>query len=431
MHDWHLGRLTSPEAGNDRRFPLQRFVTVDWNTPVSNRLLIEASGIHRVERWGGMEPQVGKLGNIDHLTPGMISVSDTLNPVTGGPLSYRAINGTYNNSWNWNIHYRAAVSYITGSNTFKVGFNNAFLHHENTTYSSPAAPYGYNFTSMVPTAITYRLVPRTVKVDVNRDMGIFAQDKWTTGRWTLSGAIRLDSFKNSFPEQSIVGHVLRAESEHPVRQDRQPQLEGRHAQTRGDLRRLRQRQDGVQGHAQQVPRRARDNRVRSRADVGCTQSHQSALEHGIARLDRQRRLHPAMRPEQLRGQRRVPGGGQPQLRHRPAGNDLRSGFDDGLGQTGEQLGVHHQRPAGNHSQDVARGAGTRDGGTATSASWTISAASPADYTPFTFTAPSDPRLPNGGGYTLTGMGLSPTAAPQSYFVTLANNYGKDTSTSTG
>src|SRR6185436_7781529 len=66
------GTIVSPEAGNDRRFPLQRFVTMDWNTPVSNRLLIEASGIHRVERWGGMEPQVGKLGNIDHLTPGMI-----------------------------------------------------------------------------------------------------------------------------------------------------------------------------------------------------------------------------------------------------------------------------------------------------------------------------------------------------------------------
>ena len=82
--------MNSPEAGNDRRFPLQRFVTVDWNTPVSNRLLIEASGIHRVERWGGMEPQVGKLGNIDHLEPGMISVTDSLNPVTGTPLTYRA-----------------------------------------------------------------------------------------------------------------------------------------------------------------------------------------------------------------------------------------------------------------------------------------------------------------------------------------------------
>src|SRR6187200_1327181 len=151
------GAVTTPEAGNDRRFPLQRFVTMDWSTPVSNRLLIEASGIHRVERWGGMEPQVGKLGNIDHLTPGMISVTDSNNPTTRGSLMYRAAT-TYNNSWNWNLHYRAAVSYITGSNTFKVGFNNAYGHHENTTYNSPAAPYGYNFTSMVPTAITYRLV---------------------------------------------------------------------------------------------------------------------------------------------------------------------------------------------------------------------------------------------------------------------------------
>ena len=67
-----------------------------------------------------MEPQVGKLGNIDHLEPGMISVTDTLNPVTGTPLNYRAAT-TYNNSWNWNIHYRAAVSYITGSHTLQSG----------------------------------------------------------------------------------------------------------------------------------------------------------------------------------------------------------------------------------------------------------------------------------------------------------------------
>ena len=198
------GAITTPEAGNDRRFPLQRFVTVDWSTPVSNRLLIEASGIHRVERWGGMEPQEGKLGNIDHLEPGMISVTDSLSPVTGTGLTYRAAQ-TYNNSWNWNLHYRVAMSYITGSHTFKVGFNNAYGHHENTTYSSPAMPYSYGFTSMVPTSITYQLVPRTVEVNVNRDMGLFVQDKWTTGRWTLAGAVRWDSFANSFPPQGISG----------------------------------------------------------------------------------------------------------------------------------------------------------------------------------------------------------------------------------
>ena len=201
------GAITTPEAGVDRRFPLQRFVTLDWNSPVNSKLLLEASAIHRVERWGGMEPQEGKLGNIDSLTPGMIGISDTNNPVTKTALNYRAATGVnpYNNSWNWNIHYRAALSYITGSHAVKVGFNNAYGHHENTTYSSPASPLSYNFTAGAPTGIVYRLTPRTVKVNVDHDAGLFAQDKWTTGRWTLAGAIRWDSFANSFPEQGLVG----------------------------------------------------------------------------------------------------------------------------------------------------------------------------------------------------------------------------------
>ena len=44
-----------------------------------------------------------------------------------------------------------------------------------------------------------------MEVNVDRDMGFFVQDKWTTGRWTLAGALRLDSFKNSFPPQAISG----------------------------------------------------------------------------------------------------------------------------------------------------------------------------------------------------------------------------------
>ena len=55
----NVSATTSPEAGSEFNFPLQRFVQVDWNSPVTNRLLVEASGIHRVERWGGMHLQSG------------------------------------------------------------------------------------------------------------------------------------------------------------------------------------------------------------------------------------------------------------------------------------------------------------------------------------------------------------------------------------
>ena len=103
-----------------------------------------------------MHLQTGKGENLDAITPGMISVTDNPNPVTGGSLTYRSA-AQFNNSWNWNIHYRAAASYITGSHNFKVGFNNAYLHHENTTYTDPSAPYSYNFANGVPTQITYRV----------------------------------------------------------------------------------------------------------------------------------------------------------------------------------------------------------------------------------------------------------------------------------
>jgi hypothetical protein len=193
----------TPDAASDRRFPLQRFVSADWTSPITNRLLIEASGIHRVERWGNMHLQTGKGDNIDAITPGMISVTDNPNPVTGGSLTYRSA-AAYNNSWNWNIHYRAAASYITGSHNFKVGFNNAFLHHENTDYTDPSAPYSYNFANGIPNQITYRVTPRTIQVNVDYDFGIFAQDRWTIGRWTLSGGIRYDAFANSYPEQALL-----------------------------------------------------------------------------------------------------------------------------------------------------------------------------------------------------------------------------------
>jgi hypothetical protein len=207
-----ISATVSPEASVDRRFPLQRFVQMDWNSPVSNRLLLEASAIHRVERWGAMHLQTGKGDNIDAIAPGMVPVIDNPSLATGASLNYRAfatpVGGTFNNSWNWNIHYRAAVSYITGSHSFKVGFNNAYGHHENTSYTDPTTPYFYNFANGVPTQLTYRIAPRTVAVNVDRDLGLFAQDKWTVGRWTLSGGIRYDTFKNSFPPQAIAPTTL-------------------------------------------------------------------------------------------------------------------------------------------------------------------------------------------------------------------------------
>jgi hypothetical protein len=204
----NVSATRTPEAATDRRFPLQRFVQVDWNSPVSSKLLLEASAIHRVERWGDMNLQTGTAGNITALDPTVIGIADVgLAPNPGfnyGAAAQGLAPGSpaYNNSWNDNWHYRAAISYITGSHQIKVGFNNASGHFENLNYD--VNPIYYTFTSGVPTSITIKDSPYTVQVDVDRDLGFFAQDRWTLQRWSLYGGIRYDSFKNSFPAQDLL-----------------------------------------------------------------------------------------------------------------------------------------------------------------------------------------------------------------------------------
>jgi uncharacterized protein (DUF1501 family) len=47
-----------------------------------------------------------------------VTKTDGTSPFTGQSLTYGS-NPQFNNSWNWNVHYRAAVSYITGSHALR------------------------------------------------------------------------------------------------------------------------------------------------------------------------------------------------------------------------------------------------------------------------------------------------------------------------
>ena len=280
-----ISATVSPEASVDRRFPLQRFIQTDWNSPVSNRLLLEASAIHRVERWGAMHLQTGKGDNIDAIAPGMVPVIDNPSLATGASLNYRAFatpaGGTFNNSWNWNIHYRAAVSYITGSHSFKVGFNNAYGHHENTSYTDPTTPYFYNFANGVPTQLTYRIAPRTVAGERGpRPRTLCAGQMDGRPMDARRAASATTHFKNSFPPQAIAPTALAPNLNVQFDTIRELQPARHHAEDGRDLRSVRERQDGAQGHAQQVSGRPRHDR----GVVRPTQPDQSAdHEHDLAR----------------------------------------------------------------------------------------------------------------------------------------------------
>jgi len=423
--------LVSPDAASDRRFPVQRFVSADWTSPVTNRLLIEASGIHRVERWGNMHLQTGKGDNIDALTPGITGVVDNPSLATGASLNYRASSGTFNNSWNWNIHYRAAVSYITGSHTFKVGFNNAFLHHENSTYTSPATEYYFNFANGVPSQITYR-IPRRVASDVNYDLGLFAQDRWTVGRWTLSGGVRFDAFKNSFPASSISSTFLA-----PNLNVSFPKIDN--LNWKDVTPKLGATYD-LFGTGRTALKVTLNKYLEGMGTTGFGPAQVTDAPNPLNRLS-----------------------GTTAFPTRPW-TDANGNFvpDCNLqnyqlnGECGALTGAAifgTVVPGTSYDPELLNGWGKRNFNWEFTASvqhelvprvslnvqyarrWYGNlrvtddrAVGPADYNQFTINAPSDSRLPGGGGYTLTGFDISAAGAAraQDYFVTLSNNYGKMT-----
>ncbi len=194
-----ISATRAPEAARDRRFPRLRQEHAEVTSPLTNKLLFEAVGLHLFERWGDMHLRVNG-GSLDDpaqeaLLPQLISVTEQSNN-----LIYRGreIN---NNTLVPNFSYRAAMSYVTGTHAFKVGFNrtHGFLEE----YQYAMNPVSYRFNLGVPNQITLMNRPYTAKSNMDNDLGLFAQDRWTMNRLTLNLALRFDAFQTSFPEQTV------------------------------------------------------------------------------------------------------------------------------------------------------------------------------------------------------------------------------------
>ena len=64
-------------------------------------------------------------------------------------------------------------------------------------------PVSYRFNNGVPNQITLRATPYSAVTNLDYDLGLFVQDRWTLDRLTLNLALRYDAFPSSFPEQTL------------------------------------------------------------------------------------------------------------------------------------------------------------------------------------------------------------------------------------
>jgi hypothetical protein len=177
---------TTPPNGAPRlTFPNGPMVQVTYNSPVTNKLLVEL-GVTSL-------PTAFRLD----ASAAAASVLPTTELSTG--VKY----GSYNipvGADSPQANMRAKVSYVTGSQAFEFGMQllkgsyNSFQNGSDITRQ---------LLNGVPKQVTVYTSPWTQQSDLNYDGGLFVQDKWTVNRLTLNLGGRFDFVKASVPAQSL------------------------------------------------------------------------------------------------------------------------------------------------------------------------------------------------------------------------------------
>jgi hypothetical protein len=205
-----LSAVDAAESATYWHYPWADIQSFSWSAPQTNRLLFEAGVQRHPEQWhsantgalpfmadlaGGITP--GPPGQVSQL-PQFIMVNDQ---AAGG--NYRGRTSlTTNDMVTWRS--RAAASYVTGTHAVKVGMMQHYASRDWLFWAPGGAdPAGanleYRFNNGVPNQITQYLRPELNRGVIGLELGIYAQDQITIGRVSANVGVRYDHLDTHFP----------------------------------------------------------------------------------------------------------------------------------------------------------------------------------------------------------------------------------------
>jgi hypothetical protein len=416
IHDFPRGASASisPEAAMNSYVDLtpRNHYEVDWTAPVTNRFLVQATVLKF--RSATVRPDHNLI-----FQAGPAPLIQVTEQSTG--LTYRGtatVSSSYNDALPWNAY----ASYITGAHAAKVGFDTGMGKLDAPNYS-PDSPMAFRFNNGVPNQITLNAT-RYPGVNKSVIRALWGQDRWTVNRVTLTEGLRYEYLRTWYPELRVGPGPLV-----PTRDIVIPET------------------DGVRWH---------DLTETSALAVDVFGDGRTALKVSLSRY----LAEVVLRDNIVAGLNPVDRLINSTTR---SWNDANRSFvpDCDLlnplanGECGAMANANFggTRAARNIDPDLLTGWGKRPGG-----HWEFSAAvqrellprvsvdinywrtwfrdfiitadravGPSDYDPFSVTAPVDPRLPNGGGYVISGLyDLKPSSfgRPADVVIINANKFGK-------
>jgi hypothetical protein len=403
---------------------------VTWQSPLASNLLVDAG-------FGSTYFGVGNFEREPNPTRGLIRVAEQCTrgcPANGGipGLVYRSqdFSEAYTGSYLW----KAALTYVAGAHSVKVGYQQTLMTDDRTWYTNDEN-LTYRVDNGVPNQLTQSISPWVNDARVAWQ-GLFVQDLWTVDRLTLEGALRFDRARSWFPRQQqgpsrflktpiVVPETAGVDSykDVTVRGGAAYDVFGTgRTVVRASIGRFLEGAGVIGTYANTNPTLRMPQTTSVFGTAGVTRAWHDANANRVADCDLLN----------------------------PAGQDLR---DRGGDMCGVMSNTRFGSSALTNSFDpgILRGWGVRP------SDWQLVAAveheiaprasvavtyvrrwfngftavdnllvEPDDLTPFSITAPLDPRLPGGGGYVIEGLyDVVPEKAGQvANSVTTASRYGR-------
>ena len=200
----------TPEAQGMTLYTPGHIQTATWSSPFTNRLLFEAGWGNYLARYANTAPRIDGSHN-----DALISILEQCSggcPNNGGVpnLVYRfnvpLQQGFERHQIGTVAQMRASISYIPGSHNMKFGYQGN-VSHPSQSYFNFTPFIRYRFNNGIPNQLTQTAIyPGTVKYQRNILMtSFYAQDTYTRGRLTLQGGVRYDGIGTSYPDSGVGG----------------------------------------------------------------------------------------------------------------------------------------------------------------------------------------------------------------------------------
>ncbi len=427
--------VASPEAiGPNPTLPL-RVPQVTWTSPVTNRLLFDAGFGGTYYGWGNFERNPNPTRDLIRVTEQC--AGGCANNGGRPNLVYRSqdFGDNRTGSYTW----KGTMSYVTGRHSFKVGYQGTLMTDDRT-WSTNDNDLWYRFNNGIPNQLTQTISPWINDARAGWD-AVFAQEQFTMGRMTLQGALRFDVASSWFPEQNIGP-------------DRFLPVAYQFPETKG-----------VDSYKDITPRMGAAFDVFGNGKTAVKMNMGKYLE-GVGVQLTYANSNPTLRIPTNTGPFGVPGVTRTWIDananlvpdcdlSNPLANGNPGAVNGGGGADfcGQISNLRFGQPVltGNYDPDLLTGWGVRASDWSFGVSvqqqlmarmsievgyyrrwfdgFTLNdnlATANSDYTPYSVTAPLDPRLPGGGGYTIDGLfDVVPGKSGQvDNLATLANKYGK-------